>query len=577
MPGLLSLTWILPLLGAGTIACIPRDRKTAIRMTAAVTSFLCLAISLLVYFGYNIKIGGFQFVERALWIPQLGMSYHVGGDGLNLPMVLLTGFIMFTGVLIAWNIEDRTKEFYGLFLLLVTGVFGVFVSLDLFLLFMFYELAVFPMYLLIGIWGSVRKEYAAMKLTLYLLVASALIFFGLLILYFLSGPAGARTFDIPELANIRFGHTAQMILFPLMFVGFGVLAGMWPLHTWSPVGHVAAPTSVSMLHAGVLMKLGAYGCLRGAIFLFPEGAKAWLPIVAVLAIVNVVYGSMVAMVQKHFKYVIGYSSVSHMGFVVLGLSACNAEAYNGAVLQMFSHGIMTGLLFAIVGRMVYDRTHTLEISELGGLNRIIPFATLAFIVAGMASMGMPGLSGFVAELQILIGVWEAYPVLAALSGIGIVVTAGYILRYIHRVFYGKLDPHFEHLPPITRLEKTAGVILMAVLFIVGLYPPVMTKIIDSGVQPFIRSTFVERLEESPGEERATDFADIDTETETGAAAGEAKASLDGNVEIGKTEPDPADASPGSTTLGASTTDGAPGETVGSAEQPAPGEEGIHGT
>jgi NADH:ubiquinone oxidoreductase subunit 4 (subunit M) len=234
--------------------------------------------------------------------------------------------------------------------------------------------------------------------------------------------------------------------------------------------------------------------------------------VAVLAIVNVVYGSMVAMVQKHFKYVIGYSSVSHMGFVVLGLSAANTQAYNGAVLQMFSHGIMTGLLFAIVGRMVYDRTHTLEISELGGLNKVIPFATLAFVVAGMASMGMPGLSGFVAELQILIGVWEAYPVLAALCGIGIVVTAGYILRYIHRVFYGKLDPHFAKLPPITGLEKTAAVILMAVLFIVGLYPPVMTKMINSSVEPFIHNVFVERIEPSPAVESAEGLAGLQKET-----------------------------------------------------------------
>ncbi|MBI4436753.1 MAG: NADH-quinone oxidoreductase subunit M, partial [Candidatus Omnitrophica bacterium] len=350
---LLTSTFWVSLAGALVLLFLKKEDHHAIRRTAALAGFICLSLTLATYVRYDLSLGGMQFVLKRSWIPEFGIDFHVGVDGISLPLILLTGFIFFTGVLIAWNIEDRPKEFFILFLTLVAGVFGVFVSLNLFLLFIFYELAVLPMYLLIGVWGSTRKEYGAMKLTLYLLVGSALIFIGMLALYFESG---IQSFDLTKLSEVDFPMPFQKIVFPLIFIGFGVLGGLWPLHTWSPVGHVAAPTSVSMLHAGVLMKLGAYGCFRVAMVLLPEGAAFWLPWIAMLATVNIVYGSMIAMVQRDFKFVIGYSSVSHMGFVLLGLASMDPVGVSGAVLQMFSHGIMTGLFFAIVGRMVYDRT-----------------------------------------------------------------------------------------------------------------------------------------------------------------------------------------------------------------------------
>ena len=482
---LLTLTFWTSLAGALVILLLKKEDYTRIKRTAAVAGFITLFLSFLAYFQYDLRMGGFQFVLKRPWIPALGIDFHVGADGISLPLILLTGFIFYTGVLISWNVNDRPKEFFFLFLTLVSGVFGVFVSLDLFLLFVFYELAVLPMYLLIGVWGSTRKEYGAMKLTLYLLVGSAMIFIGMLAIYFASG---LKTFDLVRLSQVEFPLAFQKIVFPLVFVGFGILGGLWPLHTWSPVGHVAAPTSVSMLHAGVLMKLGAYGSFRVAMVLLPEGARFWLPWVAALATVNIVYGSMVAMVQRDFKFVIGYSSVSHMGFVLLGLASMNPIGVSGAVLQMFSHGIMTGLFFAIVGRMVYDRTHTRDLNELGGLSGPLPFANFCFIVGGFASMGLPGLSGFVAELQILIGSWQKYPLLTALTGIGIVVTAAYVLRVLHKVFYGDLNEKL-HVAPITPLEKVAGVILVSNLILIGLYPPIMVNLIYATVQPLIRSLF----------------------------------------------------------------------------------------
>jgi len=477
----LSLTVIVSLLGAVLIMVVPPERKNLIRKLATGAAFLSLVFALIAFFSYDLDSPDqFQFRQELTWIPALGVNYIVGGDGISLPLVVLTGFIIFCGALIAWNIEDRTKEFYVLLLILVAGVYGVFISLDLLLLFVFYELAVVPMYLLIGVWGSTRKEYGAMKLTLYLMVGSALIMLGIVLIFI---QTGGETLDLTKLAQMSFPRHFQMLIFPLMFLGFGVLAGLWPFHTWSPVGHVAAPTSVSMLHAGVLMKLGAYGCLRGAMWLFPEGARVWLPWIIILTTVNVVYGSMIAMVQRDFKFVIGYSSVSHMGFVVMGLSAMTELSLAGAVLQMFSHGIMTGLFFAVVGRYVYDRTHTRDLTKLGGLMKIMPSGGVLFIIAGLASMGMPGLSGFIAELQILMGVWQAYPVVAALSGIGILVTAAYILRVIHSVFFGELPAAFANLPPITLMEKCAGGVLAALLILIGLYPSLMTRMIFHSVQP----------------------------------------------------------------------------------------------
>ena len=350
------------------------------------------------------------------------------------------------GILFSWNIEHRAKEFFAFYLALIGGVYGVFLSFDLFLLFVFYEIAIIPKYFLIAIWGSTRREYAAMKLALYSFVGSAMVLIGLIAAYVV---AGAKTMNLVELAQFPFPPHFQMWAFPLVFVGFGILAGLWPFHTWAPTGHVAAPTAASMLLAGVVMKLGAYGCLRVAMTLFPRGLDpwgfhvlgfgSWRDVFALLAVIGIVYGAMVALVQKDFKFVIGYSSVSHMGFVLLGLMTLNQIGLSGAVLQMFSHGIMAGLLFAVVGRMVYDRTHTRDLDALEKMNlyKVIPFAAVTFVIASMASIGLPGFSGFVAELQVLIGAWRAFPIYAVGAGFGIVIGVAYTWRAMQKAFFGR--------------------------------------------------------------------------------------------------------------------------------------------
>jgi NADH-quinone oxidoreductase subunit M len=396
----------------------PAERKSEIRVVALAAAAVCLGLSIYVYFGYDMAAGGYQFIERVNWVPELGISYHVGADGISLPMVLLTGLVIFTGVLISWGLDDRPREFFAFLFILATGVFGVFVSLDLFQLFFFYEIAVFPMYLLIAIWGwKQTREYAAMKLTLYLFIGSVISLVGALAMYFTIGAqTGEYTFDMLRMSELQqagalnidivinnpFTGAAwiqqpfQVVWFPFVFLGFAVLAGIWPFHNWSPDGHVAAPTAVSMFHAGVLMKLGAFAALRVGIMLLPEGAVVWMPVMVFLTVVNVVYGAFIAMVQKDFKYVIGFSSVSHMGLVSMGFATLNKVGFVGASLQMFSHGVMTALFFAVVG-MVYDRAHTRNIPDLGGFVKKMPWAAVAFIIGGFVSMGMPGFSGFVAE------------------------------------------------------------------------------------------------------------------------------------------------------------------------------------
>ncbi|PDV96701.1 complex I subunit 4 family protein [Candidatus Chloroploca asiatica] len=480
----LSLIWLSMAVPAVIIALIPHQHKEAMRWVGAVFAFASLVLSLLVFLAYEPGRAGFQFVERLNWMPQLGISYQLGVDGISLPMILLNGIVISTGALMSWNIDTRVKEYWVLLLLLTTGVYGVFVSLDLFLFFVFYELAVLPMYLLIGIWGSTRKEYGAMKLTLFLMAGSALVIIGMLALYFGSG---LRTFDMIVLAeNVTLAGDVQRIFFPMLFLGFAVLAGMFPFHTWSPTGHVAAPTAVSMLHAGVLMKLGSYGCLRAAMWLMPAGANAWLPVVAGLALLNVVYGATIAMAQRDAKYIIGYSSVSHMGLVMLALAAGTQLALMGAVLQMFAHGVMTALFFSVVGRMIYERAHTRQLPELGGLYKVMPFATIMFIIAGLSSMGMPGLAGFWAEFIIFLGVWERYPLVAVIAVLSIPITGAYILRAVWAVFFDEVkNPELLKLSKLTWQEYTGATILVLILIGVGLYPAILTELIDVGVRPIV--------------------------------------------------------------------------------------------
>ncbi len=479
-PPLLTIIYCLPLAAVLIMFGIPARRQLAIKVVALCASVASLGLTVWLFFAYDRSAGGLQLVERAPWMGILGINYFVAVNGINVMLLLLTGIIITAGVLASWDVTHRSKEFFILLLTLATGVFGVFMAYNLFLFFLFYELAVLPMYLLIGIWGTGRKEYAAMKLTLYLMAGSALILAGILGLYFASGQ---HSFDFDVLEKTAFDPGFERIFFPILFVGFGILAALWPLHTWSPDGHSSAPTAVSMLHAGVLMKLGAYGCLFVPMTLLPDGARFWLPMVALLSIVNIVYGSLGAVAQKDLKYIVAYSSVSHMGIVMLGLSAMNETAIDGAVLQMFSHGIMTGLFFALVG-MIYGRTHTRMIDEQGGLAARMPALAAFFVLTGLTSLGLPGLSGFPAELSVFLGAFRAYPVVTVICVTGIVITAFYVLRVVQRLFFGGAFLA----KPVTfgdanRVELAALGLLMFFILAVGLYPHPFTRIIGSAVAP----------------------------------------------------------------------------------------------
>ena len=476
---ILSVIVLTPIIAGMIILLVPKDRKDIVRYIALSAASLDLLLSIVVYFSYRISIGGYQFLEHYNWLPELGISYYVGVDGMNAPLVLLTGVVMFTGVLISWGVDDRPREFFAFLFILASGVFGVFVAQDLFMLFFFYEIAVFPMYLLISIWGWIKtREYAAMKLTLYLFIGSVISLVGGLALYFESG---LNTFDMIQLAQANFTKDFQIFWFPFVFFGFAVLGGIFPFHNWSPDGHVAAPTAVSMFHAGVLMKLGAFAALRVGIMLLPEGAQYWRWLILLLALVNVVYGAFIAMVQTDFKYVIGFSSVSHMGLVMLGFATLNKDGLTGSGIQMFSHGVMTALFFAVVG-MVYDRAHTREIGELGGFSKKMPWVAIAFIVGGLVSMGMPGFSGFIAEFPIFMGVWQVQPIIAIVASISIVITASYIIRIIGRVFFGSMTEEFDHhIGDVTIKDKVALTLLCIIMITIGIFPSIMSNLVASGV------------------------------------------------------------------------------------------------
>ena len=468
-------------LGLLVILFIPEGRNRQIKWISAIASGLTLIISLYLFVAYDKNLGGLQFVEKITWVQSLGITYYNAADGFNLPMLLLTGIVFFTGVLTMWELEKRVKEFYALYILLVTGVFGLFMSFDLFFIFIWYDVSLFPMYLLIAIWGSTRKEYGAMKLTLYLLAGSALILPAIIYLFVNSG---LNTFDLTLLMRPgTFSAFQQKFAFIFLFVGFGILAAIWPFHTWSPVGHVAAPHAVSMVHAGVLMKIGAFGVLRVGIFLCPEGWQYWADFMALLATIGIVYGTFVGLSQTDLKYVIGYSSVSHMGIVGLGLATVSIDGLNGAVFQMFAHGVMTALFFSSVG-YIYDRTHTKAIGELGGLSRTMPVASSYFIVAAMASMGVPCLASFWGELVVFIAAFKTYPIRGALAVCALVVSALFMLRVVQKTFYGPKNERYADLPDMPIGLGIPRLILIVVLVFFGLFPSLMFDMIETASIPF---------------------------------------------------------------------------------------------
>ncbi len=479
---LLSLIIFLPVAAGLVILALPENRRDWIRGVALGTSLLTLLLAIFLYATYDVHLGGYQWVEGPFpWLPALGISYFVGADGLTVPLMLLGGLVLTFGVMVSWNVEDRPREFFSYIMFLGTSVLGVFSSLDLFQLFFFYELAVFPKFLMIAMWGYPKtREYGAMKLTLYLFIGSVISLVGVLAMYF---AAGKGTFNMLELEQAGFSLAFQNVWFPIVFLGFAILGGLFPFHSWAPDGHVAAPTAVSMMLAGVEMKVGAFAALRVAIMLLPEGARNWVWLILALATVNVVYGALIAMIQTDFKYVIGFSSVSHMGLVMIGFATLSREGLMGAGMQMFSHGVMTALFFAIVG-MVYERTHTRDISQLGGLFRKMPVVAVGFIIAGLVSMGMPGFSGFAAEFPIFMGAWKVAPIVAIIAVLGVIVTAGYIMLVMRKVFFGQMPVAFEQqVANVTAMDKIVVVSLSVIMIALGWFPQaLMAGMIQTSVE-----------------------------------------------------------------------------------------------
>ncbi|MDX9787459.1 MAG: NADH-quinone oxidoreductase subunit M [Desulfobacterales bacterium] len=469
--------------GFTLILLTPGAHARRIKWISAAFSGTTLLLALCLFFAYDTQRGGLQFVEKLPWVPLLGITYYHAADGFSLPNLLLTGIVFFTGVLTMWELKERVKEFFALYFALVTGVFGLFMSMDLFFIFVWYDVSLFPMYLLIVIWGGTRKEYGAMKLTLYLLAGSALILPAIVYLYVHSG---LNTFSVTELMKPGvFTPEQQRFAFIFLYIGFGILAGLWPFHTWSPVGHVAAPHGVSMLHAGVLMKIGAFGVLRVAIFICPHGWQYWSSLMAFLAAFGIIYGALAGLRQTDLKYVIGYSSVSHMGIVGLGLSTVSVDGLNGAVFQMFAHGVMTALLFSSVG-YIYDRTHTKQMDELGGLSRVMPVASAYFIVAALAGMGVPCLASFWGELIVFIAAFRVYPVRGALSVLALVVSALFMLRVVQRTFYGEKREKYAHLADVSFTLGIPRMLLVTVLIIFGLCPFLLLDVIETASVPLIQ-------------------------------------------------------------------------------------------
>lgn len=450
-----------------------RNQVLGVMVTGSV-ALLTLSAILVIKFIAARKAGmtdPMLFTSSVMWYKPLNIGFSVGVDGVSVSMLCLSSIIVATGVFTSWKMEPLTKEFFLWFSLLSTGVFGFFISVDLFTMFMFYEVALIPMFLLIGIWGSGRKEYSAMKLTLMLMGASAFLLVGILGIYFSSG---ATSMNILEIVKVHIPIEKQYLFFTLTFFGFGVLGALFPFHTWSPDGHASAPTAVSMLHAGVLMKLGGYGCFRVAIYLMPEAAKALSPIFIVLTATGVVYGALSAIKQTDLKYINAYSSVSHCNLVLLAILMFTQTSMTGAVLQMLSHGLMTALFFALIG-MIYGRTHTRLITEMGGLMKVMPFLGVSFVISGLASLGLPGLSGFVAEMTIFVGSFQNSDlfrrIIVIVATTSIVITAVYILRMIGKFLYGPIqDPHHAELTDSVWFERVAVITLIAGIVYIGTSP-----------------------------------------------------------------------------------------------------------
>ncbi|MDH3381298.1 MAG: NADH-quinone oxidoreductase subunit M, partial [Flavobacteriaceae bacterium] len=465
-----------------------------VRMVSLVGMLVQLGMAINLLFAYfkerAVNTDIMVFTKDYVWFESFNIHYAIGVDGISVVMILLTSIVVLAGVFISWKVADLSKEFFISLIVLATGVFGFFISIDLFTMFVFYEIAVIPMYLLIGIWGSGPKEYSAMKLTLMLMGASALLLVGILGIYFNSNAdGGPLTFNILEIAQVNIPFAAQKLFFPLTFLGFAVLGALFPFHTWSPDGHASAPTAVSMLHAGVLMKLGGYGIFRVAMYLLPLGAIDWSTFFIVLSSFGVIYGALAALRQNDLKYINAYSSVSHLGMVLVALLMMNKTAWNGAILQSLSHGFMTALFFALIG-MIYERTHTRDIQKLGGLLKVLPFISATYVIAGLANLGLPGFSGFVAEMNIFVGAFENADLFRRVATVvvvsAIVVTAVYILRVVGIMLMGPVkNEEFNDLPASTWFERYGVYLLLIPIAGMGIAPLWLSDMILESLTPFI--------------------------------------------------------------------------------------------
>ncbi len=487
----LSLLILIPLLTA--LAILPMKNLKQVRTVALLGSAVQLILSFILFYVYQQEraagnIENFLFEDNYTWYAPLNINYHVGVDGISIAMILLTAFVVIAGVLVSWKMPARTgggerlsKEFFFLLIFLSMGAYGFFIALDLFTLFFFLEVAVIPKFLLIGIWGSGKKEYSAMKLALMLMGGSALVFVGLAGIFF-----HTNSFDLVQIAGMEIPVDVQKLFFPFAFIGFGIFTALFPFHTWVPDGHSSAPTAASMFLAGISMKLGGYGCLRVATYLMPEAAHEYSTIIIVLACIAILYGAFATMMQTDLKYINAYSSVSHCGFVLLGIGMLTKTAIDGAVMQMVSHGLMTALFFAVIG-MIYERTHTRQVAQLGGLMKMMPFISTVFVIAGLCSLGLPGFSGFVAEMTVFMGSWEKadafYRIATIIACASIVVTAVYILRATGKAIMGPIVNN-EHLSlgDAGWNEKLAAAILIIGIVVIGVLPFLLKDLINPGTE-----------------------------------------------------------------------------------------------